>query len=225
MVTSIDHYQIAYWALPKAACSSVKAALAKIDPNVYLPPPDNIENVFWHRLYPTERYRPKRWRQYEGYWRFCVVRDPVKRLISCYTDRVVKRRELRRSRKIGRGIVELPTDPDPDYFFQNLCRYQRAASVIKHHTLPAPAFLGKSLTRFDSVFRTEELHLLAADLGLKTGHDIELQKENTSNMKLGLDDLRPETIDALRPYLLQEYDYLRDYYDDPFGKPFQKLVA
>lgn len=215
MVISVDAYKIAYMALPKAGCSTVKAALAQIDPDVTLPPADRIDVHTWHAIYPTRRFRPHRWKPYQDYWRFAVVRDPARRLMSVYTNRVVEMQDLHNCRSILRGKVDLPKDPDPDFFFANLMAYCSASSVIRHHVLGAELFLGPKPLRFDRVYKTEELDIFAQDLAARVGKPVDLPHENRSDLTLRLDDLKYGTVRNIRNLLATEYRYLSDFYDSP----------
>ncbi|KUF11591.1 sulfotransferase family 2 domain-containing protein [Pseudoponticoccus marisrubri] len=220
MVITVDAHKLAYMALPKAGCSSVKEALARLDPSVTLPPEDQIDVRTWHGIYPTRRFRKHRWRALEGYWGFCVVRDPVKRLLSVYTNRVLQFGDTMNSRKLRQGrdwLPDLPRQPDPDTFFQNLQGYVMGSSSIKHHVMGARVFLGPDLGVYDKVYRTEELGQLAYDLALLTRQNVHMPRGNRSEAQLTLDDLAPRTIDALRPMLDEEYAFLSDYYDNPLG--------
>jgi len=218
MVIAVEAHRIAYMALPKAGCSSVKAALAQVDPAVTLPPEEEIDVMTWHAIYPTSRFRPHRWKRFgPDWWRFCVVRDPARRLMSCYTDRVVDKRDLHKSRKLRRGRVDLPQDPDPDFFFRNLRAYAEASSSIKHHCLGAWHFVGPRPLDYDRVYKTEEMGQLAADLSERVGQPVEMTRENRSSVTLALGDLAPATRDALRPFLAREYEHLSDFYENPLG--------
>jgi len=218
MVITVEAHRIAYMALPKAGCSTVKAALAQVDPEATVPDDGPADVMTWHRLYPTMRFRPHRWQAYDGWWRFCVVRDPLKRLLSVYTNRVVGLRELHNCRSILRGRVDLPMDPDPDFFFQNLRAYMQAASAIKHHALPAWLFLGPDLGRYDRVYRTSELHRFGEDLAERTGCAVSIARENPSETRLRADDLALATRAHLRDHLEDEYRYLAEFYENPFGR-------
>ncbi len=220
MVIAIDAHRLAYMALPKAGCSSVKQALASVDPDVVIPPGREVTHFTWHELYPTRRFRPHRWAEYREYWRFCVVRDPFKRLMSVYTNRVLQFDDLRKSARIREGQGGLTTDPDPDFFFQNLDAYKHASSSIKHHALDAWLFLGPDLGRssYNRVYRTEDFDALAWDLGLLTRSEVIMPRSNSSEAKLTAAHLSGRTIDALRPFLDREYSYLKDFYINPFGR-------
>lgn len=215
MVIAVPKAQLAYMAVPKAACSSVKAMLAQVDPDVTLPPPDQRDLLTYHRIYQTRRFRSDDWSNYDGYFRFTVVRDPIKRLMSVYTNRVVEFQDLKNSRAIRNGDAGLPVDPDPDFFYQNLMDYRNAVSSIKHHILPSELFTGPDLGVYDRVYRTSEIPALAAELSEKTGQPLDATRENRSETKLDYADLSPKTHAALRDRLMVEYDHLSDYFDNP----------
>ncbi|KNG95522.1 sulfotransferase family 2 domain-containing protein [Pseudaestuariivita atlantica] len=220
MVITVDAFKIAYMALPKAGCTSVKAALAQIDPAVEIAPDEPNLIRAWHTAYPTTRFRPHRWDAVADHWRFCVVRDPVKRLMSGYLDRVVKRGELKNSRRLARGdFPHLTDDPDPDFFFQNLWDYAEASSVVKHHVAEAWLFLGPGpiTDHYDRIYRTEEMPYLAEALAARSRLPVSIPKANSTGAKMTLDDLKPATRDALRSYLAAEYAYLKGFYDNPMG--------
>lgn len=215
MVIHINALNLAYMAIPKAACSSVKAALGALDPDV----PETDATAFprkaLHNRYQTRRFRIHRWRAYDGCFRFTVVRDPLKRLLGVYSNRVVQRRELHTSRSFRRGLTDLPPDPDPDFFFQNLNAYINAASTIKHHALPTSVFTGKDFSLYSKVYRTSELGALAADLGDITGRKVTIPHVNSSPAPLCIDELAPKTRTAISTRLASEYAHLADYFDNP----------
>ncbi|MFZ7093665.1 sulfotransferase family 2 domain-containing protein [Primorskyibacter sp. 2E233] len=221
----MDAYKLAYMPMPKAACSSVKEVLARLDPAVTVPDPERDGVFTWHRIYATKRFRMKRWIGLEDYFRFCVVRDPVKRLLSVYTNRVVQLRELHNSPRLRENPGHLVLDPDPDFFFQNIDAYRGKASTIKHHALPAHIFLGPDLDMYSRVYRVEDLTALAWDLSLWTRQDIAMPRSNQSDIRLTLDDLQDKTIDALRPFLDAEYSFLSGFYENPLGARYHRACA
>ncbi|EPX76133.1 sulfotransferase family 2 domain-containing protein [Salipiger mucosus] len=214
MVIAVGAHRIACMVLPKAGCSSVKAALAQIDP--LAPPGVAGDLAALHARYPTRRFRPHRWAAVAHCWRFCVVRDPLARLLSVYTDRVRDRGELRNCRSIRRGRVDLPVDPSPDVFFANLRAYMAASSVIRHHALPARLFVGPDPGAYDRVFRLEELPLLGRELSRRSGRVVEVGHRNASRARLGLADLGPAARAAVEAHVAGEYDFLAGFYENPF---------
>lgn len=214
MVIAVEDCRLAYTAVPKAGCSSVKAMLATIDPKVELPAPDQVTNSTYHAIYPTRRFHKYHFARLDGVYRFTVVRDPIKRLMSVYTNRVAEQRDLHKSRKLRRRRV-LPLDPDPDFFFFNLERYARLSSIVRHHVLPAILFTGPDLDDYDRVFRTDQMDEVADVLSERGGVPVKAARANRSRANLSFDDLKPETRDSLRPFLAGEYRHLAGYFDDP----------
>lgn len=213
MVIAIDTFKLAYMAVPKAACTSVKAMLAEIDPNVTLPPPEERNDLTYHALYQTRRFRTDRFKRHKDAFRFTVVRDPIRRLISVYTNRVVGLRDLHNSRKLVRRGT-LPLDPDPDTFFQNLATYRRLSSVIRHHALPTWLFTGDDLGVYDRVFRTDQMAELAGILSERAGRAIPVERANSSGIRLDFEELAPKTRDMLVPILRKEYAFLKGHVED-----------
>jgi len=224
MVIAIKRYKIAYMPVPKAACSAVKEALARIDPAMQAPAQIDIHT--WHIRYPTQRFRPHRWQRYADHWRFCVLRDPLERLLSVYTNRVRDMEELRNSPRLRRdpAFADLPSKPDPDTFFQNLDRYRAACSAVKHHAFPCWLFTGPRLTHFDAIYRVSELDALASALSERCGQTVTIGRRNLSAAPLTLSDLQPRTQDSLRAHLAPEYRYLAAFYENPFGTEIISLA-
>ncbi len=219
MVIRVDALRLAYMAVPKCASSTVKRALAELDPDVdteNLIAPSDHSSSRWHKVYPTSRFRPHRWETVPDEWfGFTVVRDPLDRLLACYTNRVVERRELHNSPKLRDGIIDLPKDPDADFFFQNLQAYREASSVVKHHSMHIWLFTGPKLEKFKRVYTVEALSKLQDDLADWIQTPVHFHRENTSSVPLTADDLSGDTHEALSDWLQQEYDFLSDFYARP----------
>ena len=209
MAIALDQYQLVYKPVPKAACSSVKAGLALLDETVAVSMEDLAgNNKEIHRIYPTDRFRRRRWMRYRDHFRFTVVRDPIKRLLSVYTNRVVAKNELYHSRKLRKVQDRLPTHPDPDFFFQNLVAYMDHSSSIKHHALHSHHFTGRDLSLYSKVYRTSDLAELGADLSEIVGREVTIPRFNSTDSPLKFEDLAPKTRLQLLYYLAPEYEHL-----------------
>ena len=78
---------IAYAAVPKAACTSVKLILSQLDPEFVAP--TNPQRLRLHKRYRTSRFRLSRWQPCEDAFRFTMIRDPLRRLLAVYRNRVL----------------------------------------------------------------------------------------------------------------------------------------
>ena len=83
----LEDQKAIYFYIPKVACSSIKTLCARLlNFPIEAGQSDLIEEV--HRLdFPyVKKYRVRN--QYQDYFRFCFVRNPWDRLVSCYKDKV-----------------------------------------------------------------------------------------------------------------------------------------
>lgn len=214
MVVAVDVYKIAYMPLPKAACTSVKTLLSWVEGGLEMHETgrDTVQANF-----QTRRFRLDRWEAYGDDWfKFCVIRDPFERLMSCYLDLVVTRNELANSRRLPLLHNELPAQPDPDFFFQHLQDYRRISTSIKHHSFHAEVFLGDDLSVYDVVYPTTELTELSRALSKRCQRRLIFPRENATRQRLTPDDLAPETQACIARWLAPDYALLGAYYTSPF---------
>ena len=113
----LDLLGVAYAAVRKAACTSVKAGLLLADSTMALSETELARRGGPHGLLPTSRFKRNIWIAKKGLYRFTVIRDPLKRILSAYCDRVLKRGLLANSPKMRQQTL-VPMDPDPDTFFR-----------------------------------------------------------------------------------------------------------
>ncbi|SLN39464.1 Sulfotransferase family protein [Aquimixticola soesokkakensis] len=209
-----DHH-IHYMATPKVACTSVKAALAQIAGKLSATEAAKVDNLWLHKTYPTRRFWENRDRKRQpDEWRFCVVRDPVARLLSLWLDKVAGAKDMANSRKLN-AQSELPLTPDPDFFFENLRRYMDLSSVIKSHALPQKVFIGLDLSDYDALYRTSALGELAQDLSERAGKQIVLPRLNSTSARLEFQDLGLPARRAVLAHLEADYALLKDHYTAP----------
>lgn len=131
---------------------------------------------------------------FEGFEKIAVVRDPVRRFLSAYSNRVLHYGELGedlvgpRLEKMG-----LPTDPDLPTFVNNLDRYARVSRSIAHHFKSQQFFLGEDPGHYDRIFCLEQIGDLVAYLNRKTGIDAKLPHLQTGGPKLHFEDVPRRT--------------------------------
>lgn len=95
------------------------------------------------------------------YRRFAVVRDPVKRFLSGYSNRVLHYRELS-VEAAGKALLQegLPPDPDLATFLENYVGYLRCSQPLARHFLKQQKFIGNDPSYFERIFKLEELTTL-----------------------------------------------------------------
>lgn len=209
---------LAFFSVPKAASTSMKLVLYELrEGRPWTGEPDDI-----HKALPTPLTRPRDFVATEGMRRITIIRDPVKRLLSAYGNRVLHhgdvRNALRRPSTRLKQIFLRPwlrSYPSFDRFYGQLEQYQSLSFTIWHHTCSIRHFIGEDLSVFDRVYKVEELGQLEADLSEMAGREIRLPREQTGGMKLRLEDLSPKARAAVLEHTAPDYALLRGLYTPP----------
>ena len=193
---------LAYFPVPKVACTSIKLALFEIDHGYPItdrvgPDPGN-NYIHWHLR--TDAFRPDVASTFPRHFeKMVVVRDPIERFVSAYRNRIVHLREA------AHAGASLPRQPDIETFARLLPAYMRAAPMIAHHFAPQTGFVGHDLGWYDRVFRFDELPDVAAYLSDKAGRAVNLRVTQNDGPPLSVSILNPATIELLRQYYADDY--------------------
>lgn len=200
---------IGYVAIPKVACTSMKQALFKLGTGMEFHSSDVGTHV--HKYF----------KQHDGDitladFKFLIVRDPVKRFLSAYSNRVVHHRELSRkfitarAQQLRLDLDDFVFDPDLDTFLERLAVYCKVHPIL-HHTRPVAHFL-PSLSVFDKVYPIESMQELQADISRRIGQDFTVGRSQTGGPKIGIDTLSLPQLERLFELYREDYALLKDYY-------------
>ncbi len=208
MTHRIKGTDLVYFPVPKIACSSLKNAILKHnDPALYKDVREKRRpglNV--HGVYPTRRFSPLTPLLHaRGRW-FCVVRDPLERLASAYSNRVAQYGELSES-AVGKEKLAaegLEADPDFETFARNLAGYRKVSSSIAHHTAPLTFFLGAKPERFDRIFSVRRMAELI-DWCAEAGAKLEVGREKSDGPKVPVSSLSTDARRSLRDFYRKDY--------------------
>lgn len=93
--------------------------------------------------------------------RFALVRDPVKRFLSGYSNRVLHYRELS-IEAAGQDLLRegLPPDPDLGTFVENYVGYLRCSKPLARHFLKQQKFIGSDPGHYERIFKLEDVDVL-----------------------------------------------------------------
>ncbi len=199
MVAALPEHKITYTPVPRTASLRVKQVLARLDGAIPAKMAAEIarDTANIHRLYPTRRFRRGRITPRKDWFNFTVVRDPVDRLLSVYSQALFDSGEIQRSGYRRRGWAPLPSHPDPDYFFENLAEYREASKTVKHQTMPQVLFTGDDPGIYDKVYRDEAIDELSRDLSIRTAQVIRIPARPEAQARLHLQDLSPRAQSAV----------------------------
>lgn len=210
----IEKYDFGYRYIPKTASSSLKRLLYEVECG------KQFENMFLPNGRFTTVHNWVRKRRLASISsskvRMIIIRDPIKRLLSAYADKVRKKKLISEAKVEERWPHLMgrlpPFNPSLSMFIKHLDDYSQIRS-IRHHTMPLISFLnGKNLTFFTDVFKIEDLPLAVQKIQQITGSKLEIGRENTSGGKVSMADLTEEDIDRLIRYYADDYALLKGYY-------------
>ncbi|MBK8176660.1 MAG: sulfotransferase family 2 domain-containing protein [Rhodospirillales bacterium] len=208
----------AYFPAPKVACTSIKEAIYELEYG--RPFTDEFVNGVCvnhvHLIYGTHPFARAFMDVDPKATKVALVRDPIKRILSAYRNRVVDLKDLSKD-TLGVDVIEksnLLPDPDADFFFTHLKEYMSISNSIDHHFCNVSAFLGEDLTYFDKVFRFEEFSEFKAFFSRLAERDVRFPHSKKSQFYVEFDSLSPRARDSIREHVHAEYRYLKGYYNN-----------
>lgn len=210
MSVFLPKYNFAAFLVPKVASSAVKRFFFAIENGRdYEPYVANGKELGIHRVYRSGPFH-KISKQVRPDMRcIAIVRDPVKRLVSCYENKILQNK----SDGTGRAhlIVQGGLDPNPEFdaFVDQLEAYRTASANIRNHSNPLVFYLGEQQAFFSKIYDLSQLSEFESDVKEMTGADASIPVVNKSYKKLPASALT----DAVRTKI--KNIYARDY--DTFG--------
>jgi len=177
--------RMAFFFSPKAGGTSLRAFLF------------HAENGFPFRDYSVQgarvdanmlaaNYRFNRidHRELSEYRRFALLRDPVKRFLSGYSNRVLHYRELSIEAAGPHLLREgLPPDPDIGTFIENYVGYLRCSKPLARHFLKQQKFIGADPAYYERIFKLEKLGELVDFVNATCGTDAKMPRLQTGGPK------------------------------------------
>ncbi|MFN7003252.1 MAG: sulfotransferase family 2 domain-containing protein [Roseinatronobacter sp.] len=215
MIAAFDSYGVAFVGVPKCMSTSVLRSFYKLEHGTAFDRAGFGGNI--HRFYRQrvanriKSIEPPDLAGLAGLWIFTIIRNPIRRLLSVYTNRVQDHRD------IAKALEKTPDatlDPMPsaDAFFRDLPRYRAQVPSIKHHTDNFAQFLGPDLARYDAVFRVEEAGAMQDTLSERLGEPFVLENEQRSARSLTLDDLSAEARAQIAAHTTPDFELLAPFY-------------
>lgn len=211
MTLIIPQHSLFYAAVPKIACTTLKHFFYTAQTGEIFDP--NVQGKTLHQVWPGLFFDdyPETAKAMDH--RITIVRNPLKRFLSAYQNRVHHHGELSQA-KAGNRLKELDLKPDPslDEFIDHLDLYRKAHSSIAHHTQPMTDFLGQDPTYFTHIYNMQQLEEMAADINAIMGTSVTLPHlQRTHRAKLQPDDLSETQRRKLRNFYAKDFEIFTDY--------------
>lgn len=221
-----------YVSIPKCGCTSLKYWIYNIEFNrefkKYTKDDKriNIHNCQEFKTIPSSKILEEK----QDYKVITIVRDPIERFLSAYSNRVIHHKQLSEQSiyKDQIAAAGLKFNPDINYFVENLESYQKCAKPIWHHTKPVINIIGSNLDLYTNIYRIREMNRIREDFlhdsnsySYLSNHTLpEIPRLQMGGPKLKLDVLQPSIFDKLLDYYAKDYELLQHYY--PIEKIKQK---
>jgi predicted glycosyltransferase involved in capsule biosynthesis len=208
-----EKYSIGYLPLPKVANTTIKHAMFELENEIYY----DSNNFSYQHIH--NYYRDKKTSIDNAKFRFVVIRDPIKRFLSAFSNRVIHHCELSEVavRSVSGNqpylkikLEDFPFDPDLGGFIADLKIYQKIPSIYLH-TCPQSSLI-HDIEIFSKVYKIEELTDLEKDLSDISQKTIRFRHSQPGGPKIDVACLDFEQLEKLRIYYQEDYRILNSWY-------------
>jgi len=217
MAYILTKHDLAYFPVPKIACTSLKSYFYEIEHGVpFASYSDDAGRVIYihDKIISTSFFIEAQVERLAACRRIAVIRDPIERFISAYANRVVSFKELSATAldtPRGRELALTPT-PSFAHFVERLEDYRLASPSIRHHTDPATVFLGPDLGYFHKIYKISEIGQLHADVCAITGTHYAMPHEQKAGVGFTPPGPAHECWHKLRDFYAGDYALMQGYY-------------
>lgn len=220
--------RLAYVVVPEAASTSIKTLFLELDGgSLDAPRHGVVERLLGRR--PRRRRSVHRVEGYvtrpfaeagpvpEGYAKVTVLRDPLSRLHSAWSNKADRETFARRGEAAALTAAGLSSAPDFGEFLDAFDRYRALSDAVAVHTRPLRWHLGDDLGWYDRIFRMEEMAAFEAWVSERAGHPLKLARENRSGGETRPLGFEERHVAVARRILADDYALLAGHYDFETG--------
>lgn len=207
MTVILKHHKLFYASVPKIACSSIKRVFFKIE-NGFDFELFRSNGRLWHihHFYPVMFRENFPESEIADFRRLTIVRDPVKRFLSAYGNRVVTHKKISEAavKKAGR-LKNLRPHPDLHEFTDRFEKYL-AIPDIGHHCRPLTTILGTDASYFHAVYDIKQIDAFLDDVSNVVGQKVEAGHYKGDGPKFKSSDLTAKQIEKIERHYKRDYE-------------------
>lgn len=216
---NIKKYNLAYIPIPKNCSSSIKAYLYEMVHGKKWKSYEKDNGKRFH-IHTYWGYKNKKNPDRESVFvksnatkSFVVLREPIKRYISAFANRVV-----------SRGALGSSDNLTLNEFTNDFETYMRDVD-LNHHMTPQTTWICDDLSEFDWVFTTNQIQKMHKIISKYTKTNIDFPRLQTGGPNLNLTDLSKENFYRLIDYYYEDYKTFKDYFTiDSIISEYRELV-
>uniref|UniRef100_UPI00131D5119 sulfotransferase family 2 domain-containing protein n=1 Tax=Thaumasiovibrio occultus TaxID=1891184 RepID=UPI00131D5119 len=201
--------KLAYFPLPKVACSSIKTALYEMHQQRVFDSHNyrglHVHDYWLSNMSPIEKFERT----------VIVVRDPIERFISAYASRVLDHGELNRiaiersSPWLAKSVPHFK--PTLSQFVAHLDVYLQVPSIA-HHCQPLSTWVHDSLEPFSDVVPMSNMVKVQSLLSDVTKKEVLIPRNHVGKNRVELGRLSRGELDYLLGYYQRDYELLAAWY-------------
>ena len=199
---------IGYKHIPKNACTSIKESIYSYENGLDFDSIDHKKNI--HEYY-IDKYESISKCKY----RVIILRDPIKRFLSAYSNRVTHHNELSGENvsKTNPFLAKKITtfNPGLGQFLDNFHQYSRVNS-IKHHIKPIEEICSGDISIFTHIYPIEKIADFELFVSQQSEKKFTLGRSQTGGKKYWLQDLSNSQMQFLLEFYKKDYELLSDFY-------------
>ncbi|NQX93880.1 MAG: sulfotransferase family 2 domain-containing protein [Erythrobacter sp.] len=209
----IDDAKLFYAPIPKVACTSIKHMFFELE-NDFTFQKFKASSKGWHihNFYPgslREKYQEGRIKDYR---RITMVREPVKRFLSAYSNRVIFHNRANEKAVAGLGRFRKVTpNPELDEFIDRFDRYMKIRD-ISWHCRPMVDFVGSDPGYFHAVYGIQQMDEFIEDVSNTVGKQVEVGRLQTGGPKISPDVLTAKQREKIENYYAADYKAYAQYF-------------
>ena len=164
----------------------------------------------FHSIYPAIADKGNYPDVLREYYKFTVIRDPIKRFISGYRNRILGLDDIPKFSRKNKKFLEVMKEnnlkdrPSINFFAENLKKYL-GLGIVRHHFCPQLAYISNVVSQLDRVYlfeeltEVEELFIKNSNITKKLPH-FQIQGKDQP-----VDELTEKNVQALKEYYAADY--------------------
>ncbi|WOI35321.1 sulfotransferase family 2 domain-containing protein (plasmid) [Tritonibacter scottomollicae] len=217
MTVMISKHKFFFASAPKVACTSIKTEMFRVENGFDFRPfhaNGHYRHIHDNAIYPAAPFERFSHLDFSGYLKLTMVRDPVRRFLSAYSNRVGYYRELSAEAlgddHLGNGIIPNPSIHE---FIDGLSKYRNASGSIRLHTEPLKVFLGSDPSFYDQIFNIRKIDQFDKVVSDWIGDSFSTPHLQTGGEKIGVSELSVSELKKIRKFYEDDYELFGEYFE------------